>query len=230
MEAIADNSPLNAGVNVAFPSRKVTFSYSEKRTLKKSLGFVWCSMFMLWISFHTLLVVVLIFGFLFAGFLHFLVAIQTNGFFPPVLEAVAFDFWGGLFTLLIAISPILYFTLLPLIPAVFLTWKYEKINKFFPKFNYFINQLFEPRKRVVVKCLKEPVFVLPLFHNVFLGYEATEDFSSFLKNIEVKEFGFKYLCKEWIGKEREVPISKRWKAVFSFSDIPKKGELVINFL
>jgi len=230
MEQFADNFPLNAGVNVAFPSRKVTFTYSEKPTSKKSFSLVWASMFMLWLFIHVLLIIVLILGFLIAGFLRFLVALQTSGFVVPVFEAVVFDFWGGLFALLIALSPLIYLCTIPAIPAFILTWKYDKFSKIFPKLNYFMVSLFEPKKRVVVKSLNEPVFVLPLFQNVYLGYEATKDFSLFLKNIEVKEFGFKYLRKDAIGKEREVPISTRWNATFSFTEIPKCGELVINFL
>ena len=226
MEQFADNFPLNAGVNVAFPSRKVTFTYSEKPTSKKSLGLVYACIAQLWFVVNLVVMFVVVLSGVVVLFLNFLVFIQAGNDFLPSVSMAGVDILQFLPLFLV----IFYAFGLPLIPAFFLTWKYEKFSKIFPKVNYFIANLFEPKKRVVVKGLKEPVFVLPLFQNVFLGYEATKDFSLFLKNIEVKEIGFKYLRKDAIGKEREVPISTRWNATFSFTEIPKCGELIINFL
>ena len=226
MEQIADNFPLNAGVNVAFPSRKVTFTYSKKPTSKKSLGMVYMCIIQLWYIINILAIGILLLSSIVTFILQLIVFIQAGNDFLPSVSMTGVS--------LLDFLPIFlmfgYFFGIPLIPAVYLTWKYKKFSKIFPKVNYFMANLFEPKKRVVVKNLKKPVFVLPLFKNVFLGYEVSGDFSSFLKNVEVKEFGFKCLRKDAFKEEKEVPITTRWKAIFSFTKVPKCGELIINFL
>lgn len=219
MEQIADNFPMNAGINVAFPSRKVTFSYSEKSTSKKSLKLIYMSIFQLWFIANILMMAVLFIS-------AFTVFILAGNVFAPSLETASVDF-----SELLKLGAVIgYMLLLPLIPSAYLTWKYEKFSKIFPKLNYFVASLFEVRKSVIVESLDKPVFELPLFQNVYLGYEATEDFSKFLKNIEVKEFGFKCIRTDIFKKEKEVNLTSRWRAIFSFSQVPKNGKLVINFI
>lgn len=72
----------------------------------------------------------------------------------------------------------------------------------------------------MVDELKEPIFEIPLFKNVVLSYEATEDFSKYLQRVEIREHEFQYKGEktQWL-----------WKAKFIFSKIPKTGMLIGKF-
>jgi len=82
---------------------------------------------------------------------------------------------------------------------------------------------------------------IPVFNNIVLNYEATQDFSEYMDLFEIKEYKFKYYLKENIikrllktktGKE---DLKKRqlnehiWYARFYFSKRPKTGFLEVIY-
>ena len=113
----------------------------------------------------------------------------------------------------------------------------EGWNKFYPKFQAAIT-----RKKYV--CFKNQdvkkdlegnyYCEIPLFENVILSYNATKDFSKYLKFFEIREHNFKWFIKERlkIGKKK---IMKRpvndylWYAKFYFSKKPINGKLEVEF-
>lgn len=82
---------------------------------------------------------------------------------------------------------------------------------------------------------------LPIFYNIILDYNATQDFSKYLEVFEIREHNFKYfiipkrkkrLLKTKRGKER---IKKRelndciWYARFYFTHKPKLGKITVIY-
>jgi len=64
---------------------------------------------------------------------------------------------------------------------------------------------------------------IPLFSNILLDYNATGEFSKYLKFFEIREHNFKYLNRgksvnEWL-----------WYAKFYFKKKPSKGKLEVKF-
>jgi len=69
---------------------------------------------------------------------------------------------------------------------------------------------------------------IPLFTNIFLDYEATKEFSKYLKRIKIEEHPF--VCNVFKGKK----LTKKkndglWRARFIFSEIPKTGKLEVKW-
>lgn len=77
---------------------------------------------------------------------------------------------------------------------------------------------------------------LPVFTNIILNFEATKDFSKYLKEFEIEEHKFKYY-QERRKKKSKMRKKKRdksinewlWYARFYFSAKPKTGKLEVLF-
>lgn len=79
-------------------------------------------------------------------------------------------------------------------------------------------------------CPKNKIIELPLFSNIYMDFEATDDFSDYLESMEIREHDFSQLVKKGYGKKRRIekkPNVYLWKAIFKFSSRPKKGRLQI---
>jgi len=73
---------------------------------------------------------------------------------------------------------------------------------------------------------------VPIFANVLLNFDATKDFSKYLKEFEIKEHNFKYNYKPLRikkGKKPKIQNEWLWYARFYFSDKPKTGKLEVIF-
>ena len=107
-----------------------------------------------------------------------------------------------------------------------------------------INKIFGDSKfsATFKKCPKTKQLELPLFKNIYLDYEATEEFGKYLERVEIREHPFNELIKKGIKrserkknkkmKKRNVKKIKNiwiWKATFFFSKQPKKGQLEIRW-
>jgi len=69
---------------------------------------------------------------------------------------------------------------------------------------------------------------IPLFTNIFMDYEATKEFSKYLKRIKIEEHPF--VCKVWKGKKlKKRKNDQLWRARFIFSEIPKTGKLEVKW-
>jgi len=78
---------------------------------------------------------------------------------------------------------------------------------------------------------KEYCCEVPLFNNVLLDYNATKDFSRYLKYFEIREHKFYHLKR--VGFKRKISKKKinefLWYAKFYFSKKPEKGSLAVVF-
>lgn len=137
---------------------------------------------------------------------------------------------------------ILLFIFLLLHPLIkFFAWIYKNTkwgNKWFPEINKrFGDSKFSATFKV---CPKTKQLELPLFKNIYLDYEATEEFGRYLERVEIREHDFNELIKKGRikpkkkGEKRKRKIIKKkniwlWKATFFFSKQPKKGQLEIQW-
>lgn len=72
---------------------------------------------------------------------------------------------------------------------------------------------------------------LPLFNNIYMDYEAEDEFSQYLTEVNIIEHDVKYIKRKGFFKKRneKIPNVFLWKAVFKFKAKPTKGFLRINF-
>lgn len=108
----------------------------------------------------------------------------------------------------------------------------KKWNSYYPDFQALISRKklinFKPKdvKREGGNFYCE----VPLFENILLDYEATEDFSRYLKYFEIEEYKFKYYEKKFFtNKKKTIKNEDLWYAKFYFSRPIKKGELKVMF-
>ena len=69
---------------------------------------------------------------------------------------------------------------------------------------------------------------IPLFKNIYMDYEATDDFSEHLQKISIVEHPFNRLIKKGKKIEKKVNVYL-WKVIFEFKDKPNTGFLKIKW-
>jgi hypothetical protein len=86
------------------------------------------------------------------------------------------------------------------------------------------------------ECSDSLTLEVPLFSNIYMDYEAEEEFSEYLESFEIKEHDFTYyptagfrLFKHRRKARKGVPNVYLWKAVFKFRKKPTKGFLKVNW-
>lgn len=74
---------------------------------------------------------------------------------------------------------------------------------------------------------------IPLFKNMYMDYEATEDFSKYLEKISIIEHPFNRFIKKGIFRKKELKEKNisLWKTVFQFKEgiRPKTGRLILRW-
>lgn len=102
--------------------------------------------------------------------------------------------------------------------------KTKKGQKWFPRINKII---FDKKYSVEFSdCPADKKIEIPLFKNIYLDYEATQEFSDYLQRIEIREHDFSYKVKK---KDKPMKNVLLWKATFFFSKQPKEGKLTVRF-
>lgn len=93
-----------------------------------------------------------------------------------------------------------------------------------------INRIGGEKYRAVFKKVPDNLQIeIPLFYNVALDYQATKDFSRYLKEIDVREHPFnKVLVRKGKIKKKQKNI-RYWRGIFSFSQKPQTGKLEVLF-
>jgi|WetSurMetagenome_2_1015567.scaffolds.fasta_scaffold24712_9 hypothetical protein len=69
---------------------------------------------------------------------------------------------------------------------------------------------------------------LPLFKNIYMDYDAEEEFADYLIKVDIVPHDVKYL-KGRKKKKEKLPNVYLWKCIFTFSQKPTKGVLKVNF-
>jgi hypothetical protein len=208
-------NPSNSRISVIYPTKdnkldkpNVGFSYVNKKPAIYTLLHVFLSIWMKVIMLVLLIIIINIILF---------ICIDRDLFFIEDFSLIKFLYS---FFLLIAVPPI------------FLAIAFhnnENILKMLPKINKILATKNSFYYKKITKINKKS-FEIPLFENVFLNYEATGDFSRYLKEFKIIEHDFDYCEKKMIiGKIVKEKNQYLWKALFKFHKIPKKGELKIYF-
>lgn len=108
----------------------------------------------------------------------------------------------------------------------------KKLLKKMPKINHFLAKIYSPSHQYVyIRKLKEKIFVIPLFENIYMEYILSGDFKKYIKTFKIIEYDFYYRKRNLITRR----LSKRkqlsdWFAKFEFSRIPQSGTLKIEFI
>lgn len=109
----------------------------------------------------------------------------------------------------------------------------KKVNRWIPEIN---KKMTSARYSATFnKCSEDKVIEIPLFHNVFLDYDAKGEFSKYLQRVEVREHPFAMLStKSIFGRRQKQKYKKKkniflWKARFIFKEVPKKGQLEVRW-
>ena len=134
------------------------------------------------------------------------------------------NYYAGILEAIIILSIIaIWIISIPLILALAFS-KNEKLLKMMPNINYKLSFCkpiiaeFTPNDVDDLKC------EIPLFENIGLDYNATEEFSKYLIKVKIVEHGFNDLIK---GKRILNPYY--WKAIFYFKKAPLTGKLLVRF-
>ena len=212
MDKYADSLPINARITVDYtkPNNDVRFEYPvNDRNIKKwVLSFIFPSIFLIWV-----------FICIFIGMGYSIVTNLDTIYNLPETTFILSELLMSLFAL--ALAFIAAFAP-PILLSFYIGYNYSKFKYIFPKFQASISRFLSGGHfhTFVVDELKEPVFEIPLFKNVLLSYEASDDFSKYLRRVEVREHDFQYKGEktQWL-----------WKAKFIFSEIPKSGMLYGKF-
>ena len=204
----ADSIPSNSRITVDYTGDKpeVKFEYPVNTNKKDWIfSFIFPSILVVW-GFMSIL------GVICCG-----IVSELSGITIMKLQGIIGGILSFIITIMIVFIP-------PMIISYIICYNYEKFKFSFPKFQASVTRLITWRKHFhtfSVNKLEEQVFEIPLFKNVMLEYEASEEFSEYLQRVEIREHEFMYKGKEktqWL-----------WKARFVFSDIPKTGELKGEF-
>lgn len=192
---------------------KVTFGYPKGNRKYLTRGSMLFPIFLIWV----------------------LISVLFLGVFKVNISPIQFsgDLKYGTVSLIYLLFMLCYFFIIPII-MYYPTRKYWQ--RLYPKYmklrsigNSYIG-IFYPND------VKNNQIEIPLFTNIFLDYQATEDFSKYLEEFEIKEHPF--MCKEIHtsnGKKKGEKLDKYpnewlWKATFKFSQKPKLGKLIVEFL
>ena len=144
-------------------------------------------------------------------------------FFISFKEAYKNDYSGFIYLLILFIPPFF----------IYFPFK-KKWNSLYPKTQGLMaKKKYKTFKRDdVIEKDNEIYCEIPLFSNVLMNFDATEDFSKYLKEFEIKEHNFKYRYKPLRikkGKKPKIQNEWLWYARFYFSNKPKTGKLDVIF-
>lgn len=141
---------------------------------------------------------------------------------PPTQKLIVLSF-------LITFS-VAWFLIIPYflsIPSTKLLLKWGWFKKKIPKINSAIQG--RCNKAIFKKIPDNLIIEIPFFKNVQMDYNATGDFSKYLKRVEIKEHLFnRVLVRRGKIKKRKKNIAY-WYARFYFSQTAKKGKLEVMF-
>lgn len=84
---------------------------------------------------------------------------------------------------------------------------------------------------VFTECPDSLQIEIPLFSNVYLDYEAEEEFADYLTEVDIREHDIKYIKTKGLFRKKKtlIPNVYLWKATFKFKKKPIKGYLKVSF-
>lgn len=229
--------PANARVVVDYeapPKDRVKFTYPKKTTFKKALWANYFSVLTLWMIYMgipLLLTIIIARTFPYAQLLGYYL---KYGF--PAQQI------GKVTTIQISLIPLLVtmavFASICAPPAITLLWLQQDKKKtamIIPKLNYKLDQIMSLGTHRIITAkssdIKNNVFVIPRFSNVYLDYKTTGDFSKYLIKVEVLEWPYNYKILYPNGKaSKKIKNQYVWRAMFKFKQQPKTGKLYVKYV
>jgi len=128
---------------------------------------------------------------------------------------------------------ILYFVLMYIISSIISLFvrKTKVGQKYYPLVNKIIHN-----KRWMAEfnsCPDNLTLELPLFHNMYMDYDAEGEFAEYLTDVQIVEHDVKYI-KEGRKKFNDKRLKTKpnvylWKTVFKFSKKPTNGKIIVRF-
>lgn len=197
MKQYVDQSPLNASIIVDYESDQVKFDYPIKGKRQS-----------VWMIANSLIVP---YTFIYILVLLIMVGAGQAEFISTEIKTISVLLWS----------------LSYLLAVLLVYYRYSFFSTVFPKWNAWMLTRFPGRRKFIrVNDLKFNVYEVSVFKNVYLNYEAFEDYSKQLIRVEVLPHPFKYLD----DKGKEHAHDSFWLARFYFKAVPVKGELRIEYL
>lgn len=224
MKPYSDDYPLNALINIDYQKDIVTFDYGNPEQRKdyfKQLRFIFGTVIILWLMLFLIIGILLILGNLIQHpeiLIELWKAIQApKEPLPPIDFLLLFKEWAR--TILLLAVPVMI--------SQYILANYKYFSKIYPKINFWLFSHFQVNKikHVHVNQLTTNQYVVPIFSNVMLEYEATEEYSTYLTSVKVDKIDYHYLIN---NKKKEDDY--HFKAIFEFSQVPSKGFLHIAYM
>ncbi len=139
----------------------------------------------------------------------------------PTVTDRGLSFYGSFVSLGIIFLPpfIVYFIFRRRLNAWYVKWQTDSTKE------SWYQVIFKPEE-----INDEGYVEIPLFSNLRLNYEATEEMSKYLELVEVKEHPFRLVRYKKSGKKKTQSYNDElWYARFYFSGKPKSGKLIVQF-
>lgn len=231
-EVFKDYIPANARIIIDYKStEKVRFHYPREWTYRKAV--LHCAFPTVWSFFF----VIHIYPLLFFAVYYVIneiynLATYSGERITVTTQTIIHHNFQDIINILPQISIFLFYLVaLPFIITILLAINKERLGKWMPKLGYWQMKLigYVKSSTFLPKDIRYKKAVIPAFNNVFLRYNATEDFGKFLERVEIWELPFE-IERRIFFFWRKTQINDAWfRAVFFFSEKPKKGEMKVSF-
>jgi len=227
LKTFIGNSPLNAGIELNLKGT-VRFNYPQADNFKKRFSQVFGTMFFLWVAILMTFSTGIIIGiFLNAPHNQETKDVAMCPCYEDLSQVYEPSYWFTIFCFL----AILLFP--PLWSSYTITKNFQKYARTFPKLNAAMIRilLFGKIRKAVFTELKTKRVEIPLFRNVILEYSAEGEFARYIEWIRVRPIDFKVINEyPFFKHKKEKQQDQFWKAIFTFSKIPKHGNLTLRFI
>ena len=231
-----DYIPANARIIIDYDAKeKVQFSYPVEWTYKKA---VWQRAYGTVIGFWAMLHYIALYPFLvaFPGiFIGFFLAILPHiNFAVDLSEKTAVSIMSLCGILGIEFVFIAELFIIPFFITFFLSRDKERLARWIPKMGYWSCKYLGKLKETefTPEHINEKTCVLSAFSNVYLDWKPTDDFTKYLTKIEILEIPFSFKKRRLWCPLVEKKIYNEWffRAVFHFSEQPKTGSMLVEFI
>jgi hypothetical protein len=237
--------PENAQVLVDYtqpPKDRVKFLYVKERTYNQALMHGGLNSFLNFWFVQLMLIAIPIGIFIFGIMIGFgigyviihpsIILYSLNTLWQPnystTTQATAYP---GLILAIVQISSIMLIPFgVPILALLIASRDKELLARMVPKMNYNCAKWMGTLKKTTIKPedIYDNKFAIPYFHNVYLDYQASGDFSKYLEKVEVLAIPFSW---EWLNPKKRKPPKNEYdfRTLFVFSQRPENGQMDIIF-
>lgn len=253
MKEYNGNSPRNARIKINYSNSKpkVSFAYPIPKNHKPAYGNMFRPILFIWLIFAYFLLCGFyigtdysleenIYGSTYLSEFSQCASIysyQTLTNYSNVREHLCDQYIENKFYILNEIKYFLVFMVFSILPPFLIYYPFKKRwDKLYPSYSAFVSsKKITTFKKEDVKDNEEGIYVeLPVFNNVVCDFKATQDFSKYLNEFEIREHRFHYTRKKTIkigNKKRKIKKYNEfvWYARWHFTQKPIKGEIKVLY-